>query len=86
MERYATELVAIWAALTRYQAELRDALLQVEAAALLARCDGSLAWAGAWADLHERWGIPCRGFTTWAQWLSSVAGSRESPRPPSTRL
>jgi hypothetical protein len=84
--RHAPELVAMLAALNQYKAEVRDTLLQAEAAALLARCDESLAWASEWADLQERWGIPCHGFTTWAQWLSSVAGSREPPRRPKPRF
>jgi hypothetical protein len=61
------------AALTRHKAEVRDALLQAQADALLARCDHSLAWATEWARLHDRWGLPCHGFPTWAAWLADLA-------------
>ena len=64
------------ATLTRHKAGLRDALLQAEAEALLARSDASPAWAAEWADLHDRWCLPCYGFPTWAAWLADVAASK----------
>ena len=46
---------------------------EVEATALLSHCDNSLGWAHRWADLHDRWGIPCFGFGSWADWARDVA-------------
>ena len=61
------------AALFQHRAELYDALLQAQARALLARSDGSSAWAAQWAALHDLWGLPCCGFPTWAAWAEDVA-------------
>ena len=60
-------------ALTAHKAALRDALLAARADELLARCDGSSAWAIEWARLHDRWGVPCHAFATWAAWARDVA-------------
>jgi len=51
------------------RAKVYDVLLQAQARALLARSDGTPAWAA----LHERWGLPCCGFPTWAAWAEDVA-------------
>jgi len=47
--------------------------LEAQAEALLSRCDNSPAWAREWADLHDRWGVACFGFPTWAAWAEDVA-------------
>ena len=70
------------AALRRHRAEVCDALLQVQARALLARSDGSPAWAAQWAALHDRWGLPCCGFPTWAAWAEDVARRPTGVNPP----
>ena len=59
-------------ALIQHKAAVRDVVLQRQADALLARCDGTRAWARRWADLHDRWAIPCYGFASWSAWLADV--------------
>jgi hypothetical protein len=52
----------------------KRATFENEAGALLAECDDSAAWAQRWGDLHDRFGIPCYGFPSWAAWAKAVEG------------
>jgi hypothetical protein len=72
-------------ALIQHKAAVRDALLQRQADALLAHCDGTLAWARRWADLHDRWSIPCYGFPTWSAWFADLAAQADHPHSCQTR-
>jgi hypothetical protein len=78
----AGRLPDLLAALTRHRAAVYDALLQTQARALLARSDGSPAWAAQWAALHDLWGLPCCGFPTWSTWAQDVARHPTGVNPP----
>lgn len=38
-------------------------------------------WAREWAELHDRWGIPCFGFASWEEWAATVATSTDQRWP-----
>ena len=50
---------------------------EAKAAELLERFGESdpATWAREWAELHDRWGLPCWGFPSWASW-AVAAGTR----------